>query len=186
VITLVTGGTRSGKSRYALSVAETYPRRTFLATAEPFDDELRRRIEAHQRERGSQFATVEEPRDLCGALRGLRAGTDVAVVDCLTIWLGNLVASAPAGRDLDDPQAFPEITAFMELLAAGAGYELVLVTNEVGSGIVPESPLGRAFRDLAGRVNQQAAAAAQRVVLMVCGLPLHLKGGAHPRLSREA
>ncbi len=175
MLTLITGGARSGKSRYGLALAARYARPAVIATAEAFDGEMRRRIETHRRERGALFHTVEEPRDLAGALHALPAGTDVAVIDCLTVWLGNLSFGAPPSADLADPRSFEEVGRFLAFLAAGSSFDLVAVTNEVGMGIVPAEPATRAFRDLAGRVNQQVASIADRVVLMVSGLPLEVK-----------
>jgi adenosylcobinamide kinase / adenosylcobinamide-phosphate guanylyltransferase len=182
MITLVTGGARSGKSRYALELSARYPSRAFIATAEPLDDEMRERILRHKQERGESYACIEEAVDLAGALQRLPAGTAIAVVDCLSVWLGNLFhrrgkdlgADFPAGPPAD-PRKFPEIGAFLAGLAA-APCALVLVSNEVGSGIVPADPLSRGFVDLLGRINQEVAARAERVVLMVSGLPLAIKG----------
>lgn len=137
---------------------------------------MRARIEAHRRDRGTSFETVEEPRDLAGALRALPAATEVAVVDCLTVWLGNLVFGAPSAANLAEPQAWPEVRSLLALLADGVSFDLIAVSNEVGMGIVPAEAVSRAFRDLAGRVNQQVASLADRVVLMVSGLPLEVKG----------
>lgn len=189
-VTLVTGGARSGKSRFALALAEeTASSRVYVATAEPVDEEMQRRIGRHRAERGEGWSTVEEPADLGGVLAALPAGAEVAVVDCLTVWLGNLIhrresQEGPAGPlgdprrrpDLAEPASFPEIAALLALLDAPP-CPLVLVTNEVGWGIVPDNPLGRAFRDLAGRVNEEVARRAERVVLMVAGRPLELPGG---------
>jgi adenosylcobinamide kinase/adenosylcobinamide-phosphate guanylyltransferase len=176
MVTLVTGGARSGKSRHALALAEPYARRAFVATAVACDEEMRARIEAHRHQRGDRSHTIEEPRDLGGAVAALPAATEVVVIDCLTVWLANLVLAAPAVGTAEDPETFPEIGGFLARLAGRSGPHLVVVTNEVGLGIVPANPSTRAFRDLAGWVNQQAAALADRVVLMVCGLPLVVKG----------
>ena len=178
---LITGGARSGKSRYALALAEEVGhRRAYVATAEPLDEEMRRRIERHRAERGEGWTTIEEPVDLAGAIARLAPETEVAVVDCLTVWLGNLVhrlpASADAPPDLAAPETFPEIASFFSSLDDPPCH-LLLVTNELGWGIVPDNALARAFRDLAGRVNEEAARRAERVVLMVAGRPLELAGG---------
>jgi adenosylcobinamide kinase / adenosylcobinamide-phosphate guanylyltransferase len=176
MLTLVTGGARSGKSRYALELAGRYAKPAFIATAEPLDDELCERIRRHRRERPASFATFEEPVDLAAALRRLPAATEVAVIDCLTMWLGNLYhrrGQQPAG-DLHD---FPEIGAFLAA-AAAPPCPLVVVTNEVGLGIIAADAASRSFVDVAGRLNQEVAAQAQRVVLLVCGQPLVVKGGA--------
>jgi adenosylcobinamide kinase/adenosylcobinamide-phosphate guanylyltransferase len=176
MITLVTGGARSGKSKYALQLADRFPKKVFIATAEACDEEMRRRIQRHRQQRGECFATFEEPVDLAGALRRLPGDTGIAVVDCLTVWLGNLYhrrGLEPAG----DLEEFPEIGAFLAVLEA-APCPLVLVTNEVGLGVIAADPMTRSFVELAGRLNQEVAARAERVVLLVSGLPLALKGGA--------
>lgn len=137
---------------------------------------MRRRIERHRAERGAGWTTIEEPADLARALARLPPETEVAVVDCLTVWLGNLVHRSEGAADLADPATFPEIAALLALLDAPP-CPLILVTNELGWGIVPDNALARAFRDLAGRVNEEAARRADRVVLMVAGRPLELPGG---------
>jgi len=175
LISLITGGARSGKSRYALALAGRHARPAFVATAEPFDDEMRARIERHRQERGEGWHAVEEPVDLAGALRRLPAGTEIAVIDCLTVWLGNLAHRHGDAVLSEDPAEIEEVAAFLAALDRPP-CSLVLVTNEVGLGVVPENALARTFIDLAGRLNQAVAARAQRVVLMVSGLPLALKG----------
>ena len=179
MLTLITGGARSGKSRHALEVAEPSTRRAFIATAQPFDDEMRCRIVDHKKERGKAYRTVEEPLDPAAALAALPAGTEVAILDCLTVWLGNLMfRSEHDGSALPtEPGSVREVRDFLECLDAGPDFHLVVVTNELGMGLVPAEPLNRAFRDLAGRLNQEVALRADRVVLMVSGLPLALKGG---------
>jgi adenosylcobinamide kinase/adenosylcobinamide-phosphate guanylyltransferase len=174
MITFVTGGARSGKSRYALELASRYARRAFIATAEPIDDELRERIQRHREARGTAYANVEEPTDLAAALRRIPVDTEVAVIDCLTIWLGNLIHRR-GDQACGDAEDYPEIGAFLTALDAPP-CRLVVVTNEVGQGIIPDNALARSFVDLAGRLNQEVAARAARVVLMVSGLPLALKG----------
>lgn len=169
-ITLVTGGARSGKSRYALETALAFPRRLFVATAEPFDNEMRERIDKHQAERGDAFRTIEEPEDLAAVLRTVPADIDVVLIDCLTVWLGNLMHHH--GAEL---AGYPPIDAFLEALTTRPSCSLILVTNEVGMGIVPEHPLGRRFRDHAGIVNARVAAVADRVVFMVSGIPMIIK-----------
>ena len=166
-LTLVLGGARSGKSRYAESlVAACPPPWTYVATAEPLDDEMRARIAEHRARRGSDWRSIEAPRDLAGVLSEIPAGAAV-LVDCLTLWLSNLMLAAA------------EVDAETERLGgvlARAATPLVLVSNEVGSGIVPDNALARRFRDAQGRLNQRVAARADRVVLMVAGLPLVVKG----------
>jgi adenosylcobinamide kinase/adenosylcobinamide-phosphate guanylyltransferase len=170
-ITLVTGGVRSGKSAHALSLAlGRQGKRAFIATAEPLDGEMRERIESHRRERGDAFLTVEEPLDPARSLRALPADVAVALLDCLTVWLGNLMHR---GDGIDD--AHPQVASLMELLK-DPPFDLVIVTNEVGMGIVPHNDMARRFRDLAGRVNREVAALADEVILMVCGIPVTVKG----------
>jgi adenosylcobinamide kinase/adenosylcobinamide-phosphate guanylyltransferase len=166
--TFVIGGARSGKSRYAESlIAALPPPWIYLATAQALDAEMAARIEQHRARRGAGWTTVEAPRDLAGALAAHR-GTPM-LVDCLTLWLSNVML---AGIDIE-----PEIAGLQRALA-DASAPLVLVANEVGFGIVPENALARRFRDLQGLLNQRIAAGADRVVLMVAGLPLVVKGGA--------
>jgi adenosylcobinamide kinase/adenosylcobinamide-phosphate guanylyltransferase len=168
-VTLVTGGAKSGKSSHALELSEGYSKRVFIATAEAFDDEMRERIRRHQAERGSTFETVEESLDPAGALRSLPEDTDLALIDCLTVWQGNLMH-----RHGIADERYPEAGALLEVLK-NPPCELILVSNEVGLGIVPDNPMARRFRDLAGEFNQRAAEAADRVVLVVSGIPLVLK-----------
>lgn len=171
-ITLLTGGARSGKSALALELAERRSTaRAFVATAEITDDEMRRRVERHKQERGDTYLTVEEPVALTETLRGLPSETGITVVDCLTVWLGNVYY-----RNADDEDAVVRVVD--ELVAALDDIEtdLVLVTNEVGWGIVPENALARSFRDMAGRLNRRVAARADTVCLVCAGIPLVLKG----------
>jgi adenosylcobinamide kinase/adenosylcobinamide-phosphate guanylyltransferase len=165
-LTFVIGGARSGKSRYGESVIATLPPPwTYLATAEPLDTEMIERIAAHRARRGPQWCTIEAPRDLAAALA--RCETTPVLVDCLTLWLSNHML-ADADIDLE--------MARLEGVLTAAKTPIVLIANEVGSGIVPDHPLGRKFRDLQGLLNQRMAARAGRVVLVVAGLPLALKG----------
>jgi adenosylcobinamide kinase/adenosylcobinamide-phosphate guanylyltransferase len=167
-VALIGGGARAGKSAFALAHARRLgARRAFLATAEALDDEMASRIARHRQERGAEFVTVEEPRDLAGALDGLR-GFDVVVVDCLTLWLSNLLVAGRAAAD---------IQAAVDALAVVVGARrcwTVLVTNEVGLGLVPETPLGRAFRDLAGWAHQRLARDADEIYLCALGVVLRL------------
>ncbi len=167
-VTLVLGGARSGKSSYAQRQAEAAVaagRRVMIATGQAFDAEMQARIARHKAERGSAWHTIEAPLDLAGALAGLRDG-DVAVVDCLTLWLSNLMLA-----EMDLADAATALLASLE----GLSNPVWLVSNEVGFGIVPENALARRFRDAAGLLHQQLAAAASRVVLVVAGLPMVLK-----------
>ena len=164
---LVLGGARSGKSRYSQARAEALERDlVFVATAEPLDREMAARIERHRADRGPRWATIEAPLDLAAVI-ATEARTDrVLLIDCLTLWASNLMH---AGRDEDE-----EADRLAAAIAAANG-PLILVTNEVGLGIVPENPLARRFRDVAGRINQRVAAAVTEAVLVVAGLPLRLK-----------
>ncbi|MEM0985089.1 MAG: bifunctional adenosylcobinamide kinase/adenosylcobinamide-phosphate guanylyltransferase [Pseudomonadota bacterium] len=163
----ILGGARSGKSRRALDLAEAREgRRVFIATAQPFDAEMSDRIARHQSERGPGWTTVEAPLDLVAALERAPAEGDVCVVDCLTLWLSNLMHHA---CDVE--------TETQRLCEAVSGFPLplFLVSNELGLGLVPETPLGRSFRDAQGRLNQEMAAVCQRVEFIAAGLPLTLK-----------
>lgn len=165
-LTLVLGGARSGKSRYAEGlIAALSPPWIYVATAEPRDEEMRARIAGHRARRGPSWQTVEAPRELAEAVA--LAQPAPVLVDCLTLWLSNLML---ASVDID--AAIVQLERSLEATAT----PVVLVSNEVGSGIVPEHPLGREFRDLQGALNQRMAARADRVVLMVAGLPLAVKG----------
>jgi adenosylcobinamide kinase / adenosylcobinamide-phosphate guanylyltransferase len=164
-ILLVGGGSRSGKSRHALTLARRYgPRRGFLGTAQALDEEMRDRIRKHQEERGGEFLTVEEPIDLAAAVRSVESDLDVLVIDCLTLWLSNVML---AESDLD-------MAAQLDVMAASA-LPCVLVTNEVGCGIVPENALARQFRDRAGILNQQAMERSVEAYWTIFGAPLRLK-----------
>lgn len=170
-IILVTGAARAGKSRYAEGRAkELGTRRLYIATAEPNDLEMRRRIEEHKTRRGDDWATIEEPLQLSEKLLEQRGQTDCALVDCLTLWLSNLVLR------YDVTYAQSQVTEFVQTVAH-LDFHLVLVTNEVGWGIVPDNSLARQFRDLSGWANQRIAAAANEVALIVAGIPMIVKRG---------
>jgi adenosylcobinamide kinase / adenosylcobinamide-phosphate guanylyltransferase len=165
-VTLVLGGMRSGKSEYAEHLIEAHGPGLYVATAEILDTEMAERVRRHRERRGSSWITVEEPLDLAVALGDHVVAGRAVLIDCLTLWLSNLLA---AGRD---PQA--EAAALAAALA-GLPAPVVLVSNEVGLGIVPDNALARAFADAAGRLNQAMAATADQVVLVSAGLPLVLK-----------
>ena len=168
-IILVTGGSRSGKSKHALELAASYNNKAFIATAEATDDEMRARIERHRRERDPSFHTREEPVDLAAALSSLPDGTEVLVLDCVTVWLGNL-----AHRDKIIDGTSPEIEAFLDVLNAPPCH-LILVTNEVGMGVIPADGATRLFRDTAGSINQILAELAHEVIFSVSGIPMRIK-----------
>ncbi|KIL97975.1 Adenosylcobinamide-phosphate guanylyltransferase [Paramagnetospirillum magnetotacticum MS-1] len=163
--TLVLGGARSGKSAYAESLFGEAPA-LYLATGQALDGEMAERIDHHRRRRGAGWSTLEEPLDLADALDNVMRPDRPVLVDCLTMWLSNLMH---AGRDIDRC-----LDRLCEVLSAPNG-PVVLVSNEVGMGLVPETSLGRAFRDHQGRVNQRVAAQCRRVVFVAAGLPLILK-----------
>ena len=167
-VTLVLGGTRSGKSAFAETLAQAHGRCVYVATAERLDDEMARRIEAHRARRGEGWCTVEAPLRLAEAIRRESVPRTCLLVDCLTVWLGNLMHH---GHDADTARE-----ALLESLAAVPG-PVVLVANEVGLGIVPDNAMARVFRDHAGRLNQAVAEAAGRVYFVAAGLPVSLKGG---------
>ncbi len=169
--TLITGGARSGKSAKAVALAMDYPagRRYFLATAEPRDAEMRLRIERHRCDRADAFITLEEPLEICTVLQTLEPRAAVVVLDCLTLWVANLME-----RGFDDA-AILQYSDRLSALVRDASFSIIIVTDEVGGGIVPENAVARRFRDLLGWTNQKLARACDRVFLMVAGLPLTLK-----------
>jgi len=167
---VVGGGVRSGKSAFALELARGLgERRAFVATAQAFDAEMRERIDRHVEERGRQFETYEEPRELTALLNRVQA--DVVVVDCLTLWLSNLLLASPQPRG---PEIEREIERFAVALSMRRNH-VILVTNEVGMGVVPESALGRLFRDLAGRAHQRVCASADQIYFAALGCMLRLR-----------
>lgn len=168
-LTLVLGGARSGKSARAMALAA--PPRCFIATAEALDAEMADRIARHKAERGEDWALVEAPLDLAAAIAAEAAPDRTLLVDCLTLWLSNLM------HHERDPGA--ETAMLLATLAAVPGAS-VLVSNEVGMGLAPMNALGRAFRDEQGRLNQRIAAAADRVEFVAAGLPMTLKGASWP------
>jgi adenosylcobinamide kinase/adenosylcobinamide-phosphate guanylyltransferase len=165
-LTLVLGGARSGKSRHAEALITALPPPwVYVATGEALDAEMAERIAAHRGRRGDGWTTVEAPCDLAATLAA--HGTAPILVDCLTLWLSNLMmADAMIDAEFDR----------LELALAEATAPVVLVANEVGSGIVPDNALARRFRDLQGWLNQRIAARADHVILVVAGLPLFVKG----------
>lgn len=168
-ILFVLGGARSGKSRYAQARAEAISeRRIYIATAQAFDAEMEERIAMHQADRGEGWETVEAPFDLPDAIVAHAAPDRVVLVDCLTLWASNLL--------LADQDAEAETERLIKALGRAMG-QVILVANEVGLGIVPDNALARRFRDIAGRINQATASAANECVVLFAGLPMVLKGG---------
>lgn len=169
-ITLVLGGARSGKSHYAQELASGFRRVAFIATAEALDDEMRQRIARHRQERPAGWTTVEAPLALEDAILQCGADSDVILVDCLTLWVSNLMGA----EDSDDGVIRARGAQLCEVLRKVPA-SVILVSNEVGSGIVPENDAARLYRDLLGGVNQQVAAVADKVLLLVAGYPLTVK-----------
>lgn len=164
----VLGGARSGKSGFALKTASGLPgRKVYLATAEAYDGEMRERIRRHREERSDDWDTIEEPVNLADLLAEIRDRYDVILVDCLTLWLSNLML----GNHDAEAETEKLLRVFQDTQAA-----VFVVSNEVGLGIVPENELARAFRDRAGTLNQKIAAAADQVYLVAAGIPMKMKG----------
>ncbi|MGB8887981.1 MAG: bifunctional adenosylcobinamide kinase/adenosylcobinamide-phosphate guanylyltransferase [Candidatus Korobacteraceae bacterium] len=170
-IVLVLGGVRSGKSRYAQEFAAGGERVAFLATGQACDDEMRDRIARHRADRPASWTTIEAPVALEEALLQCGGGQfDTIVVDCLTIWTANLMEHEASDAD----RVLAHADRLAQLLGRVTG-SVVLVSNEVGSGIVPDNEMGRLYRDLLGGMNQRIAAVADEVILMVAGCPMFLK-----------
>jgi adenosylcobinamide kinase/adenosylcobinamide-phosphate guanylyltransferase len=171
-IVFVIGGCRSGKSTYAMQTAERVPaeQKIFIATCVPRDDEMKRRVARHQKERSQNWVTVEAPLNLPEAIRQNSRSGDVILVDCLTLWVSNLLMETG-----DESKIEETISQFINAIEKAAG-PIVLVSNEVGTGIVPENALARQYRDIIGRVNQDVAKTAGRVIWMVAGIPVTVKG----------
>ncbi len=172
--TLVIGGCRSGKSAYALDLAEGVQagRKLFMATCQPYDDEMRARVARHQRERDATWETLEVPMELARTLELHNTGGSVVLVDCLTFWLTNMAMANLSEIDIER-----RIASLDQTLSA-MKVPVILVTNEVGQGIVPENRLARQFRDWAGHMNRKMAQRADQVIWMVAGIPVMVKPAA--------
>lgn len=169
---LITGGVRSGKSRYAVNRALNYAvPRVYLATAETFDDGMRERIAKHQAERKSDFLTVEEPLDLAGRIENLEFQPAVVLIDCLTVWVNNLIYHF-GEKDLRIQKAIQDLMQQIE----GSKLPVILVTNEIGLGVMPENALARHYIDQLGTLNQSMASICDEVILIVAWIPQRLKG----------
>ncbi len=169
-LVLVTGGVRSGKSGYAQHLAKSLSQKVvYIATAEALDTDMKERIRLHKKSRDKGWVTIEEPLDVLGAVRRSPAGRKVVLLDCLTLFISNLIF-----KGLSDQAVCSEVKAILKALRQKADTSIV-VTNEVGSGIVPDNRLARRFRDLQGRVNQIVAKEADRVCLLVSGIPVQIK-----------
>ena len=173
---LILGGARSGKSALAERLARQRGRVLFIATAEALDADMERRIAAHRSQRPRAWRTLEEPLDPASAIRKTVDGYEICLLDCLTLWVSNLLLSMEGS-----PEAEVDILSAVERLLEvyeESSATWIVVSNEVGLGIVPSSPLGRLYRDILGRVNQAVAARADRVYLTVAGFALDIKSSA--------
>lgn len=169
---LVTGGTRSGKSNFAQNLAEeAHGRKAFIATAEPLDREMKERIVLHKKKRPAAWGTVEEPIHLATTVKECGESYDVLLIDCLTLWISNLLVN----KSMNEKAILKKIG---ELVAAcrEVPARVIVVTNELGMGIVPSNRLSRLYRDLVGKANQQVASEADEVYFLVSGMPMKLKG----------
>ena len=170
-IILVTGGARSGKSRYAECLALPFGQPLgYLATCEPLDTEMDERVARHRERRGAEWVTLEEPLRVAESVAAHDGRFRAILVDCITLWLSNLLLAH------DDPEQVIEAVRGFTATFHNLATPLILVTNEVGMGIVPENHLARLYRDLAGRANELLAAAADEVHVVISGIPLKLKG----------
>ena len=177
-LTLILGGARSGKSRYAERVAPRLGRRVlYVATAQPGDEEMAARIAAHQAARPKDWTTLEAERLVGGAILSAKAEYDVILIDCMTLLVANVVGqlAEPVDQAAAEAALNSEIDGLLDAYAARAAHWLV-ISNEVGLGVVPPYPLGRLYRDALGRANQRLADAADNVLFMVAGLPMAVKG----------
>ncbi len=167
----VTGGCRSGKSRYALDFANRhFSQKLFLATSEALDEEMAQRIENHKKVRGPEWQTIEEPVEIVNKIKEHGGYGKIVVIDCLTLWLYNLLM-----RWNDESRILDETDNLINIIKQNPA-SFILVSNEVGLGIVPADPLSRRYRDMLGAMNQRIAASLETVIFMVSGLPLFLKG----------
>ncbi|HUI72280.1 MAG TPA: bifunctional adenosylcobinamide kinase/adenosylcobinamide-phosphate guanylyltransferase [Spirochaetia bacterium] len=172
MLILVTGGSRSGKSGLALALAKRFSGpRVFLATAQAADEEMRQRIEAHRTARSPDWSVVEEPVQVAERLREALMTAGTVIVDCVTIWISNLILADESFGERDAAAKAEELAR----AARGSRSGVIVVTNEVGSGVVPDNALARRFRDCAGRANQVLARFAHEVHLCVCGIPITVK-----------
>ena len=182
-IIFITGGARSGKSSFALKEASGIKGpKAYIATAEALDYEMKKRIEEHKRTRGDNWDTIEEPINIADTLSDIRDKYSVVVIDCLTLWLSNVVLQSknPGFSKLYPEEKIKELVDAIKKTKDPSpvthhGSRLYIVSNEVGMGIVPDNPLAREFRDLAGSLNQKVAEAADEVYLVTSGIPLQIK-----------
>jgi adenosylcobinamide kinase / adenosylcobinamide-phosphate guanylyltransferase len=183
-VTLVLGGVRSGKSRYAQRLAERAQRVTFIATAEAREDaEMQSKIARHRADRPQHWLTIEEPIRLANAIHTALPASDAVLIDCLTIFAANLLETY-GDNEAERDSEIDKLCAALNAHTDAQTQSIILVSNEVGSGVVPAYPVGRQFRDLVGEINQRVAAVADTVLLMVAGLPLPLKGSVPSEVAQ--
>ena len=169
-ITFILGGARSGKSQFALNLAKKTSKAViFIATAIASDKEMRERIKLHRKNRPSYWKTIEEPKKLSSLIRGSPKKTELIIIDCMTIFISNLLLEGKSDHYVEG-----EISSILKTLGK-SGFNSLIVSNEVGMGIVPDNPLARRFRDLAGKINQSIAKASNEVYFIVSGLALKIK-----------
>lgn len=179
-ITLILGGARSGKSRFAQELAAKQGRKVlFVATGEPLDEEMRARIDTHKKSRPAGWRTLEAPTNIARALRSKIGDADVVIIDCITLLVSNLMGDENTDVGTWEKKVSAEIKSLIALLKNSKA-NFIIVSNEVGLGLVPTTPIGRAYRDILGIANQMLARNADEVYLMVAGIPLALKG-AHSK-----
>lgn len=171
-IIFLLGGVRSGKSRYAVKLAKKFRKKVaFIATCVSPDVEMKRRIKLHQISRPKQWELIEEGKDIGSALTGLQNKYEIVLIDCLGLWISNLLAARLKNKEIER-----SIDKFIDTIYK-VKFTTILVSNEVGSGIVPTNPLGRRFQDMLGLANQRIAKNANKVILMQAGIPITIKGG---------
>ena len=175
-IIFVIGGCRSGKSRYALNLADqiSEDNKIFIATCVPGDEEMKQRVLHHQKERAAQWKTLEVPVLLPKAIKDISRKTEVVLVDCLTLWLNNIFAKN------DDKETIRKQIRQLSQSLRKVQCPVILVSNEVGAGIVPENKLARRFRDVMGFVNQTVSDISDQVIWMIAGIPVTIKGTDNP------
>lgn len=170
-VTFILGGARSGKSQFAIGFAKkTFRRVIFIATATAFDKEMRQRIKLHCKNRPSHWKTIEEPKKLSSLVKSFPKGTELIIIDCMTIFISNLLLEGKSGHFIES-----EISLMLRTLRKSS-FNSLIVSNEVGMGIVPDNPLARRFRDLAGKINQRIAKASNEVYFIASGIALKIKG----------
>lgn len=175
-ITLILGGARSGKSRFAQELAAKQGRKVlFVATGEPLDEEMRARIDTHKKSRPAGWRTLEAPTNVARALKGKTGDAEVVIIDCITLLVSNLMGDENTDVGIWEKKVAAEIKSLITLLKNSKA-NFIIVSNEVGLGLVPTTPIGRAYRDILGMANQMLAGNADEVYLMVAGIPLALKG----------